>query len=82
MHKASLRRVGGSVMLTVPPAMLNALGLEPGANVGMHLEGDRLVVERLRPRYTLEQLLEEHEAEGTSADHEWMSAPTVGREGI
>ena len=35
MHRTSLRRVGGSVMLTVPPAMLSALGLEPGASVGI-----------------------------------------------
>jgi len=31
MHTTSLRKVGGSVMLAVPPALLNILQLQPGA---------------------------------------------------
>ena len=86
MHQTSLRRVGGSVMVTVPPAMLNALGLEAGTKVGLRLEGERLVIERVRPRYSLHQLLAEQvviDAElGTAADAEWLTAPPVGREEI
>ena len=73
-------------MLTVPPAMLAALGLSPGASVGVHVEGNRLVVERMRPRYTLEQLLAEREADPPPADaaddSEWVSSGAVGREEI
>jgi antitoxin ChpS len=83
MHHTSLRRVGGSIMLTVPPAMLAALGLAPGASVGLRLEGDRLVVERTRPRYTLDQLLAEREANPPPPDDaEWLSSGPVGREEI
>lgn len=34
MHTTNLRKVGGSVMLAVPPALLDFLHLEPGAKVG------------------------------------------------
>jgi antitoxin ChpS len=30
MHTTNLRKVGGSVMLAVPPALLDILQLEPG----------------------------------------------------
>jgi antitoxin component of MazEF toxin-antitoxin module len=73
-------------MLAVPPAMLSALGLEPGASVGIRLEGERLVVERMRPRYSLDQLVAE-QAEANAEldverDDEWLSGPAVGREEI
>jgi antitoxin ChpS len=45
MHTTNLRKVGGSVMLAVPPALLDILHLQPGAKVGMAVEGGRLVVE-------------------------------------
>jgi len=58
VHTTRLRKVGGSVMLTVPPALLDILHLQPGATVGIAVESDRLVVEpRQRRRYTLNELL-------------------------
>ena len=35
MHTTNLRKVGGSVMLAVPPALLDILHLQPGAKVGI-----------------------------------------------
>ncbi len=58
MHITSLRKVVGSVMLAVPPALLDILQLRPGAQVGLAIERGRLVVEpRKRSRYTLDELL-------------------------
>ena len=58
MHTTTLRKVGGSIMLAVPPALLDILRLRPGAKVGMAVERGRLVVEpQKRPRYTLAELL-------------------------
>jgi antitoxin ChpS len=52
-----LRKVGGSVMLAVPPALLDVLQLQPGAKVGIAVESGRLIVEpRERRRYTLAEL--------------------------
>lgn len=39
MHTTRLKRVGGSVMLTVPPALLNALSLGTDNEVGMVIDG-------------------------------------------
>jgi antitoxin ChpS len=58
MHTTNLRKVGGSVMLAVPPALLDILKLQPGAKVGITVERGRMVVEpRLRRRYSLKELL-------------------------
>jgi antitoxin ChpS len=37
MHTTILRKVGGSVMLAVPPAILEILRLKAGATVGAAL---------------------------------------------
>ena len=40
MHTTHLRKVGGSVMLAVPPALLKLLNLQAGANVLVWLSLD------------------------------------------
>jgi len=83
MHRTNLRKVGGSVMLAVPPALLGVLGLEPGAEVGIGVESGRLVVEpQPRPRYTLEELLAQcnPKARRSKQDREWPNKKRVGRE--
>ena len=60
MHTTNLRKVGGSVMLVVPPVLLNLLELKAGTTVGVDVENGRLVVEpKPRQRYTLAELLAE-----------------------
>ena len=49
MHTTNLRKVGGSVMLAVPPALLSILRLQAGAEVGIAVENGRLIVEPGRP---------------------------------
>lgn len=83
MHIMKLRRVGGSVMLSVPPAILDLLHLEAGSSVGLEVEGERLVVApRVKPQYTMEQLLAECEGGKPSDvdDREWLDLPPAGRE--
>ena len=58
MHTTNLRKVGGSVMLAVPPAILDLLHLQAGATVGLAVEHGRLMIEpKPRPQYTLAELL-------------------------
>lgn len=45
MHTTTLRKVGGSVMLSVPPALLEQMHLQAGSSVTISLEGGKLVVE-------------------------------------
>jgi antitoxin ChpS len=83
MHTTNLRKVGGSVMLAVPPALLDVLHLAAGAKVGLVVDNGRLVVEpAARPRYTLEELLAQCDAsiEISAEDREWLDARPVGDE--
>jgi antitoxin ChpS len=83
MHTTNLRKVGGSVMLAVPPAILDLLDLRVGTSVGLVVDGGRLVVERQsRPRYTLEELLAQcDESAAVSVDdRDWLDGKQVGDE--
>ena len=83
MHTPNLRKVGGSVMLAVPPVVLEMLRLQAGATVGLVVDGGRLIVEpQPRPRYTLDELLAQCDpsAELTQEDGEWLEAKPVGGE--
>lgn len=82
MHSVSLRKVGGSVMLAVPPTVLEALKLRAGAKVDLTVDDGRLVIEpQPRPRYTLGELLAQGVAARISAeDGKWLDTPPVGRE--
>ena len=83
MHTTNLRKVGGSVMLAVPPALLDLLSLRVGAKVDIGVEDGRLVVDpRTRPSYSLNELLaqcEETEVPSTE-DRDWLDAKPVGNE--
>ena len=83
MHTTNLRKVGGSVMLAVPPAILDLLQLQAGATVGVAVTDGRLVVDpRPQPRYTLAELLaaSDYSQPQTAEEREWVDAPAVGRE--
>jgi antitoxin ChpS len=86
MHTVSLRKVGGSVMLAIPRALLDVLGITAGKTVGLSVQDGRLVVEpQTRPRYTLDELLAQGGDAGaplTPDDEEWLSTSPVGREVI
>jgi antitoxin ChpS len=81
MHTINLRKVGGSVMLALPPAILELLDLKAGNAVAVKVNGRRLVIEK-RPRYTLDELLAQchRRARRFKEDQEWLNAPPVGRE--
>ena len=85
MYTTHLRKVGGSVMLAVPTAILDLLHLRAGATVGMAVDGDRLVIEaRPRPRYTLAELMaaSDYSQPQPPEEREWVDAPAVGREPV
>jgi antitoxin ChpS len=83
MHTTSLRKVGGSIMLAVPPAILDLLHLQAGATVGVAVEDGRLVVHpKPMPRYTMAALLAASDYSQTQPadEREWVDAPAAGRE--
>ncbi|MGC9199087.1 MAG: AbrB/MazE/SpoVT family DNA-binding domain-containing protein [Acidobacteriaceae bacterium] len=83
MYKTHLRKVGGSIMLAVPPAFLDQLNLQVGATVGLDMDRGCLVVNpNPRPRYTLAELLaaSDYSQPQPAEEREWVDAPTVGGE--
>lgn len=83
MHTTYLRKVGGSVMLAVPPAFLDQLQLQAGAMVGLAIDHGRLVVEpKPRLRYSLAELLaaSDYSQPQSAQEREWIDAPAVGGE--
>ena len=83
MHTTNLRKVGGSVMLAVPPVLLNLLQLRAGATVAVDVENGRLIIEpNPRPRYTLAELLaaSDYSQPQPAGEREWVDAPAVGGE--
>lgn len=93
MHTTNLRKVGGSVMLAVPRAVLDVLDLREGNAVAMTVEAGRLVIEpRPRRRYALHELLARCDATAPQQapesardaasveDAEWTGGAPRGRE--
>ena len=83
MHLTNLRNVGGTVMLAVPPALLDLLHLSAGAKVALAVDNGRLIVEpQSRPRYTLQELLaaSDYSQPQSPEDREWVDAPATGGE--
>ena len=83
MHATNLRKVGGSVMMAVPPAILELLHINAGSKVGLTVDNGRLVVEpQTQPHYTLDELLAQCDAsiDLTPEDQAWLNAKPVGNE--
>ncbi|MBF0614980.1 MAG: antitoxin [Magnetococcales bacterium] len=85
MHTSTLRKVGSSTMLAVPPSLLDALELKAGNTVGLNLEDGHLVIHPIpKPSYTLEELLAMGDATESSSFPEeqeaWLNAAPLGRE--
>ena len=83
MPTTILRKVGGSVMLAVPPALLGLLNLRAGAEVAVAIADGKLVIEPApRKRYALADLLAECDAgaEVSREDREWLDGGPQGSE--
>ena len=83
MHTTKLRKVGGSVMLAIPPAFLEQLQVQPGTTVGLELDQGKLFIKPLlKPRFILSQLLvaSDYSQVPTTDDIEWVNSAATGRE--
>ena len=75
----TLHRWGNSVGLRLPKPMLEQLGLAEGSQVDVKVEGDRLVIERHRPRrLTLQEVLKGFSPDNQPGEVDW--GPPVGKE--
>ena len=55
--RQTLRKAGGSLVMTIPKAYIDQNGLREGSQVELHMSGRRLTIEPpARPRYALTDL--------------------------
>lgn len=83
MHTTNLRKVGGSIMLAIPPAILEILNLQSGATVGVAVDNGKLIIEpQMKPQYSLDELLAQcnPNAPITEDDRIWLDVEPVGNE--
>lgn len=90
--RSKLKKAGGSLVLTVPAAARNMLGLTEGQEMIISVVGQKVVAEAAtppqktikvrKPKYTLDELIQGHDAERTLSAEEraWIDAPPVGNE--
>ena len=80
----NLRKVGSSVMLAIPPDLLKLVNLQVNDNVKIGVENGRIIIgPRIRPSYTLDELLAQCNKEDyvpTAEDRAWDEAKPVGNE--
>ena len=72
MITSTLRAWGGSVALPIPKKLLSLTSLEVGHEVMLKVEGERLIIEAMRPKYSLAQLRKEHKALKLPRDNAWL----------
>ena len=85
MYTSNLRKVGGSVMLAVPPAILEMVQLKSGSTVQIAVENGRMIIEpEPQKRYSLRELLAQCDplAPLSDEDRQWTDSSPVGREPV
>jgi antitoxin ChpS len=85
MRSAKLRQSGGSVIVSLPKAYLDELGLKADASVDIDLVEDKIVIARRNPgRIGLDARLAmcNPALAETPDEREWLDAPAVGDEVI
>jgi antitoxin ChpS len=78
----TLRKVGGSMMLAVPPLLLEALNFTVGAPLTIECDGTALVIKPARPRYNEADLLAKCDPgiAWTNEDRQWLDSGPAGSE--
>ena len=85
MTTSTLRKLKGSTVVTIPPEMLERLGLGPAAEVELSVEAGRLIVTpRGRRRTSLDEIMAQCDLEQpfTETERDWQAARPVGEEAI
>lgn len=78
-----LRKVGGSVMVAIPPAVLEMAAFAPGQSVELSAEDNQVILKASRrPKYRLEDLLAQCDPDApmSQEDLEWNQVQPVGGE--
>lgn len=82
MSTATLRSVGGSVVMAIPKHILEMAQLRAGTQVEIDIQDGRIVIIPKKPRYTLAELMAQCDlSQGMDEEErEWLETPPVGEE--
>ncbi len=84
MPITTLKKAGGSLVMTVPASVRDALELSEGQRLSVVVDNGRMVLEPTKPRktYSLDELIAQCDFEQPYSEEEraWLDAPPVGRE--
>lgn len=82
MAIVKLRKVGGSIIVAIPPAFLEELRVGADSECDLAIIDGTLVMKPARKRYRLDDLLAQCDLDAplSEAEREWMEAPAVGLE--
>ena len=80
--RATLRKVGGSTMIALPPSVLDALGLKTGETIDIVAEEDRVVLRPIARRPTLADLLAQCDPTAPDEGDVWTRERSLGDEAI
>lgn len=83
MPTATLRSVGGSVVMAIPKRLLELVHLQSGSQVDIDVQEGRLIIAlKKKPRYRLAELMAQCDLTQplSAEDREWLDAPAVGEE--
>jgi antitoxin ChpS len=84
MYPTHLRKVGGSLMLAIPPLILEELHFSLGQRIELLVEDEQLIIRAAKKKRkpTLEELLAECDstAEMPLRDSQWLDSKPIGRE--
>ena len=83
MSNATLRAVGGSVVVALPRPSLERLNLRPGSRVKVAVDRGKVTLTPIpKPRYTLAKLLSKCDftRKVSLEERAWHSAGAVGKE--
>jgi antitoxin ChpS len=79
MLSASLRRSGGSLIITIPQSYIEQNHLEAGARLAVEIAGEELRLKPARPRKSLSELLAAT-PDGLQRVEGWDEMPDAGGE--
>ena len=85
MRASTLRQSGGSIIVSLPKAFLDQLGLKVDTPVDIGIVDDKIVIARRSPgRIGLEARLAmcNFDQPMTAEERAWLDAPAVGDEAI
>ena len=83
MNTLAIRQSGGASIVSIPKAILNALGLHVGSALDLSIKDHTIVLTPVKEKLSLEDLLAGTPQEAlqlTEEDREWLQDSAVGKE--